>query len=68
MINMQTYNDLIEENIKIICSDGQIISGVWIDSTSEADNEPDGESITIEKPTGELVEIFVSDIKSIVKI
>lgn len=67
MIDLAKYKDLLDEQINIICTDGQIISGEWINWTSELDNEPDPESITILKPNGSLIEIYIHEIKEIKK-
>lgn len=61
------YESLLDENIKVICNDGQVAIGEWTDWTSAADNEPDPESIILETSNSDLIEIFVSDIKQIEK-
>lgn len=65
MLNLKNYSYLLDENIKIICNNRQTFIGKWIDWTSAQDNEPDPESITIEKPWGAQIEIFVRDIREI---
>lgn len=60
------YIGLLDKRVKVICTDGSTVIGVWVYWTSELDNEPDGESITIQTDYGILIEIYVSDIKDIV--
>lgn len=63
--DISAYAALLDKQVRVICTDGDIVGGVWIDWTSEQDNEPDPESITIETPCGDLIEIFVCEIKAI---
>ena len=67
MIDLKEYWPLNGKRIKVTCTDGQVITGEWIDWTSELDNEPDPESITVEKPWGEQIEIYICEIASIEK-
>lgn len=62
-MNIEKY---INEIVKILCNDGDIIVGKLINYTSELDNEPDGESITLNTDDG-LIEIFTEEITSIKK-
>jgi hypothetical protein len=64
-ITKKLFNALMDEKIRIVCIDGQVFNGVWIDHTSKQDNEPDGESITIETDYAPFVEIYVEDIERI---
>ncbi len=67
MINLIKYEFLLDEKIKVVCTDGQVIVGEWIDWTSALDNEPDPEAIIIKKRDGGLVMIYVPEIKDIKK-
>lgn len=67
MIDLKKHWPLNGQEIAVTCTDGQVITGKWIDWTSEQDNEPDPESITVEKPWGEQIEIYVNEIKAIQK-
>ena len=67
MIDLKKYAPLLDMNIKVTGNNGQIFTGEWLDWTSEADNEPDPESITIKTSDGALVEIYVSDIRQVEK-
>jgi hypothetical protein len=55
----------MDKPIKVTCIDGDTLSGIWSNWTSEQDNEPDGESITIDLDDGCPVEIFIVDIDRI---
>lgn len=55
----------MDEQVKVTCIDGETINGVWEGWTSAQDNEPEEESILINRPP-ELIEICASEIKSIV--
>lgn len=65
MIDLKRYADLLDKKVKITCTDGDILLGVWIDWTSEMDNEPDPESMTILNDDGIQIEIFINEIKDI---
>lgn len=71
MSKISTYKELLNKRIKVTCIDGDVLTGEWIDWTSEWDNEPDPESITIYEDGGKVfgdggyVEIFVNEIESI---
>lgn len=65
MSKVSKYKHLLDKKIKVSCIDGSIVEGVWMDWTSALDNEPDGESITVERPSGTQIEIFVDEIKDI---
>ena len=67
MVDLTKYKSLLDEEIKVVCTDGQVIAGEWIDWASALDNEPDPEAITIKKRDGSLVMIFVPEIKDIQK-
>lgn len=67
MIDLTKHENLLDERVNVLCTDGQIIMGEWIDWTSAQDNEPDPESITILKTGGILVEVFVNEIAAIHK-
>lgn len=67
MIDLRDYANLLDEQIKVTCTDGQVLIGEWIDWTSALDNEPDPESITIAQDNGFYTEIFVNEIKAIQK-
>ena len=64
-ITKELYGMFIDKKINVVCTDGDVLTGVWIDHTSELDNEPDGESITIERADGALIEIYVAEIERI---
>lgn len=65
MAEMLKYKDLLDKQVTVNCTDGQVLTGKWIDWTSEQDNEPDPESITIAQAGGFCTEIFVNEIESI---
>lgn len=67
MIDLRDYANLLDEQIKVTCTDGQVLIGEWIDWTSALDNEPAPESITVEKPWGEQIEIYINEIQAIQK-
>lgn len=67
MIDLKKYEKLLDEQVKITCIDGQVITGEWIDWTSAQDNEPDPESITIAQADGFFIELFINEIKDIQK-
>ena len=66
MLNIKKYSQLQDKKTKIICNNRQTFIAKLIDSTTAQDNEPDPESITIEKPWGAQIEIFVRDISHII--
>ena len=43
------FNDFFGKNIRIICVDGDVVTGFVEDYTSALDNEPDPESITVRR-------------------
>ncbi len=51
-------------NVRVICEDGQTLTGRVEDYTSAPDNEPDPESITI-RYCGALIELYAPEIKKI---
>ncbi len=67
MIDLRKYWHMNGKQIIVTCTDGQSISGLWMDWTSAQDNEPDPESITVKKPWGEQIEIYINEIKEIRK-
>lgn len=67
MIDLEKYWHLNGKQIKVTCTDGQIIYGKWIDWTSAQDNEPDPESITVLQVDEAPVEIYIDEIKDIQK-
>jgi hypothetical protein len=62
------YVAMIHKQITVYCTDGDTVSGEWIDWTSEQDNEPDGESVTLRIEGIRLCEIPVSEIERIEEI
>lgn len=64
-IDMAKYVGLLDRQVTVICKDGIKVTGVWIDWTSEQDNEPDSESITISCADGGLIEIYVCEVRKI---
>ena len=64
-INVSDYKYLLNKNIKVVCLDGTAVEGVWTNWVSEQDNEPDGESIMIDKADGSIEEIYVDEIERI---
>lgn len=65
MIDIGKYTYLFDKQIKVTCTDEQMFFGKFTDWTSSQDNEPDPESITVSKPWGEQIEIYIDEIKSI---
>lgn len=65
MSKISTYKELLNKRIKVTCIDGDVLTGEWIDWTSERDNEPDPESIGIQLNEGYPIEIFVNEIEKI---
>lgn len=66
MFNLDAVNHLMDERVRVTCIDGTAVVGIWDGWTSAQDNEPDEESILIDRSPG-LTEIYISEIKSIVK-
>ena len=52
------------QNIRVLCTDGQTVTGFYSIYTSAEDNEPDPASVTLETSAG-LVEITEPEIKEI---
>ena len=65
MSKISAYKELLNKRIKVICTDGEELTGEWVDWTSEWDNEPDPESICIRLDEGYVMEIFANEIESI---
>lgn len=65
MIDVKEYANWIGRKITVTCMDGDYVVGKWIDWTSELDNEPDPESITVRRFDGAPVEVYVHDIQTI---
>lgn len=65
MIVVNRYSGLLNKRVKVVCEDGQCVIGEWIDWTSEADNDPDPESVTLRSDDGVQIEVFVKDIVGI---
>jgi|GEM_PF-3158946 len=53
------------EEVKVLCTNGQIRQGILDGYTSAEDNEPDEESIDIKEGNGFLTEIYNSEIVSV---
>jgi hypothetical protein len=53
------------KTLTVNCKNGQRVFGMLFDLTSEYDNEPDGESITLKTTEPSLIEIYTDDIESI---
>ena len=58
------------KKLRITCTDGEIIYGTFATYTSEFENEPDGESITIDlaqnkEYISEPMEIYTEEIKNV---
>ena len=64
-MDMAKYVGLLDRQVTVICKDGIKVTGVWIDWTSEQDNEPDPESITLSCADSSLIEIYVCEIREI---
>ena len=58
-------SELYDKKITVICVDGQRISGILDGWTSAADNEPDGESITLLVENESPTEIMIDEIAEI---
>lgn len=67
MIDVEKYWHLNGTQVAVTCANGSTVIGQWTNYTSALDNEPDPESITIEKPWGAGIEIFIHEIKDIRK-
>ena len=65
MSKISEHKELLNKRIKVTCTDGDVLTGEWIDWTSEWDNEPDPESICIRLDEGYAMEIFVNEIENI---
>ena len=65
MIDLKKYWHLNNKQVTVVCIDGDSITGEWIDWTSEQDNEPDPESITVIRSDGAPIEIYINEIKEI---
>lgn len=55
----------VDKNIKVICTDGPSVQGFCSIFTQALDNEPEIASICIENSEGELIEVYLNEIKSI---
>ena len=64
-MDMVKYVGLLDRQVTVICKDGIKVTGVWIDWTSEQDNEPDPESITLSCADSSLIEFYVCEIREI---
>lgn len=54
------------KHIRITMTDGEILEGKLVSYASAKDNEPDPESIVIERmETGELTELYVDEIEKV---
>lgn len=62
-------NEIVEQywrrTVCVKLEDGKIFRGKLVNYTSEADNEPEPESITIDTVGGMLVELFVNEIEEV---
>jgi hypothetical protein len=68
MINVSEFYDaLMGKELRIYCTDGSTTIGRWSNWTSGVDNEPDGESITVDTPDGGPVEIYIDEIERIME-
>lgn len=64
MLSEKELHSYWGKNIKVICTDGQVIAGYCSNFTQALDNEPEIASITIDNPPG-LIEIIQNEIESI---
>lgn len=63
-----TENELYQyrgHNIRVTCTDGQMLSGFCSIVTQALDNDPEVASIVIEPGSGGLIEILLPEIQSI---
>lgn len=70
MINLKEYKQLFNSYVNVICTDGDIIIGVWDDilnAFDAAEDERQEDSILVKEDSGRLVELYVSEIKKIEK-
>ena len=51
--------------VRVTMADGEIQTGKLVCYTSALDNEPDQESITLEKETGVLVELYADEVAAV---
>lgn len=66
MIKLLDYENLLDKKVTVTCTDGTTFTGIWSDWSSAADNEPDPESIILDRANGAgPVELFVNEIASI---
>lgn len=65
MIDIAKHSSLLNKKIIVTCTDDDILTGEFVDWTSEQDNEPDPESITVKADNGAFIELYVNEIKSI---
>ncbi len=54
-----------EKKIKVICTDGTVLIGVYDWYNSEYDNEPDPESIDLINERKETIEVFLYNIAKV---
>ncbi len=52
--------------VRVTMTDGELQMGKLVGYTSALDNEPDPESITLEKERGMLVELYADEIAAVV--
>jgi len=51
--------------VRVTCTDGEEIEGIIIDWTSAANNEPDGESLTLMTKDCPCLEVYFEEIEDI---
>lgn len=62
---IEIKEEYFDKKVSVKCKDGITVTGVLADWTSAAANEPDPESITVDRPGGYPVEIYVKDIETL---
>jgi hypothetical protein len=64
-LTLELDKALYGRDIRVHLNDGSVFEGKWDGYISDVDNEPDGESILLEREGGCLVELFTAAIVSI---
>lgn len=66
MLNLIDYKNLLDKKVTVTCTDKTSFTGVWSDWSSAVDNDPDPESIILDRANGAgPVELFIDEIESI---
>ncbi|MEG2687205.1 MAG: hypothetical protein RR954_08860, partial [Christensenellaceae bacterium] len=65
MIDLLKYENLLDEQVSVACTDGQIVEGAWIDWLAAEDASEDArqeDSILVQAKSGAITEVYLSEI------